>query len=247
MKNKSFDKPTVVSPEKWLAARLEFLREEKEFTKMRDRLSEHRRQLPWVRVDSPYFFDSPTGRVSLADLFGKHSQLAVYHFMFGPGWEAGCPACSFVSDSLAPSVVHLQARDVAFVAISRAPLSDIVPFKKRMGWNFNWVSSHESDFNFDYNVSFTAEQLARGKVNYNYHLMDFPKEEAPGMSIFAKDSKGDVYHTFSTFGRGLDILIGTYNVLDLVPKGRDEEADGQMSWLRYHDSYEQPADAVAAH
>jgi predicted dithiol-disulfide oxidoreductase (DUF899 family) len=246
MKNKSFDNPTVVSREKWLAARREFLREEKEFTKLRDRLSQRRRQLPWVRVDRPYVFDSASGPVSLAELFGSHSQLAVYHFMFGPGWEEGCPSCSFVSDSLAPTVVHLKARDVAFAAVSRAPLAEITPFRKRMGWDFNWVSSANSDFNFDYHVSFTAEEMARGQVEYNYRMMEFPHEEAPGMSIFAKDAKGDVFHTFSTYGRGVDYLIGTYHVLDLVPKGRDEEPDEGMSWLRYHDSYGQPADAVAA-
>jgi predicted dithiol-disulfide oxidoreductase (DUF899 family) len=247
MKNKSFDNPTVVSREKWLAARLEFLREEKEFTKIRDHISQRRRQLPWVRVDRPYVFDSPTGQVSLADLFGSHSQLAIYHFMLGPGWEEGCPACSFVSDSLAPTVVHLQARDVAFAAVSRGSLSEIAPFKKRMGWDFNWVSSENSDFNYDYHVSFTAEERARGKVNYNYRLMEFPHEEAPGMSIFAKDANGAVYHTYSTYGRGVDMLIGTYHVLDLVPKGRDEDAEGPMSWLEYHDSYGKPADAVATH
>ena len=247
MKNQTIKNPTVVSPEKWLAARRELLREEKEFTALRDRLAARRRELPWVKIDQAYTFESPNGRVSLADLFEGRSQLVVYHFMFGPGWEVGCKSCSYVSDHLAPTVVHLQARDVAFAAISHAPLAELAPFKKRMGWSFNWVSSHGSDFNRDYHVSFTAEEMARGQVDYNYRLMDFPLEEAPGLSVFAKDANGDVYHTYSTYGRGVEQLIGTYTVLDLVPKGRDEDPAATMSWVRYHDSYAQTADAVATH
>jgi predicted dithiol-disulfide oxidoreductase (DUF899 family) len=247
MKTNSFENPTVVSPEKWLAARRELLRAEKEFTKLRDRLAARRRELPWVRVDKPYVFESPSGRVTLADLFEGRSQLIVYHFMFGPGWEEGCKSCSYVSDHLAPAVVHLQARDVAFAAISHAPLGEIAPFKQRMGWSFNWVSSHGTDFNRDYHVSFTAEELARGKVYYNYGMTEFPVEEAPGLSVFARAANGEVYHTYSTYGRGLDQLIGTYTLLDLVPKGRDEDPEATMSWVRYHDRYGQPADAVATH
>lgn len=247
MKTNSFENPTIVSPEKWLEARREFLREEKEFTKMRDRLAARRRELPWVKVDKAYTFESPGGRVSLAELFEGRSQLVVYHFMFGPGWEEGCKSCSYVSDHLAPTVVHLQARDVAFAALSHAPLAEFAPFKKRMGWAFNWVSSHGSDFNYDYHVSFTAEEMARGKVYYNYDRTEFPSEEAPGLSVFAKNSNGDIYHTYSSYGRGLDQLIGTYTVLDLVPKGRDEDPEATMSWVRYHDSYGQLADAVATH
>ena len=247
MKNNSFENPTVVSPEKWLAARREFLREEKEFTRQRERLAARRRELPWVKVDKAYTFESPSGRVSLADLFEGRSQLVVYHFMFGPGWEEGCKSCSYVSDHLAPAVVHLQARDVAFAAISHAPLAEFTPFKQRMGWGFNWVSSHGSDFNRDYHVSFTPEEMARGKVDYNYRLMEFPMEEAPGLSVFAKDRHGNVYHTYSTYSRGLDQLIGTYTVLDLVPKGRDEDSEATMNWVRYHDCYGQPSDVVATH
>jgi predicted dithiol-disulfide oxidoreductase (DUF899 family) len=247
MKNKTVKNQTIVSPEKWLAARRELLREEKEFTKLRDKLAAHRRELPWVKVDKAYTFESPTGRVSLADLFESRSQLVVYHFMFGPGWEEGCKSCSYVSDHLAPAVVHLQARDVAFAAISHAPFAEFAPFKKRMGWAFNWVSSHGSDFNHDYHVSFTAEELAKGKVYYNYSMLEFPMEEAPGLSVFTKDSNGEVYHTYSTYGRGLDQLIGTYTVLDLVPKGRDEDSEATMSWVRYHDCYDQTADVVMAH
>jgi predicted dithiol-disulfide oxidoreductase (DUF899 family) len=197
MKNNIIENPTVVSPEKWLAARRELLREEKEFTKFRDQLAARRRELPWVKVNQAYTFESPTGRVSLADLFEGRSQLVVYHFMFGPGWEEGCKSCSYVSDHLAPAVAHLQARDAAFAAISHAPLAEIAPFKERMGWSYNWVSSHGNDFNRDYHVSFTAEELAKGKVCYNYDMMEFPMEEAPGLSVFARDANGDVHHTLS--------------------------------------------------
>ena len=244
MKSHTLSNPTIASPEEWLAARREFLREEKELTRLRDKLAARRRELPWVKVDKAYTFESPGGPVSLADLFEGRSQLVVYHFMFGPGWEEGCKSCSYVSDHLAATVVHLKARDVAFAAISHAPLAEFAPFKQRMGWTFNWVSSDGSDFNYDYHVSFTAEEMAKGKVYYNYELMEFPMEEAPGLSVFAKDANGDIYHTYSTYGRGLDPLIGTYTVLDLVPKGRDENPDAPMSWVRYHDRYDQPADAL---
>lgn len=244
MKTHSFKNQTVVSEDQWLAARRELLREEKELTHMRDRLAERRRKLPWVKIDKAYRFEGPDGHLSLADLFEGRSQLVVYHFMFGPGWGEGCKSCSYVSDHLAPAVVHLQARDVAFAAISRAPLAEITPFKERMGWGFNWVSSHDNDFNFDYQVSFTEEELARGKVHYNYELTAFPFEEAPGLSVFAKGTNGDVYHTYSTYSRGLDQLIGTYTVLDLVPKGRNEDPEATMSWVRYHDRYDQPTDAA---
>ncbi len=247
MKTNPFENPTVVSQEKWLAARRELLREEKELTKLRDQLAAHRRELPWVKLDKPYVFESPTGPVTLADLFEGRSQLIVYHFMFGPGWEEGCKSCSYVSDHLAPAVVHLKARDVSFAAVSHAPLAEFAPFKQRMGWAFNWVSSHGNDFNRDYHVSFTAEEMARGKVYYNYGMMEFPVEEAPGLSVFARTRSGDLYHTYSTYSRGLDSLIGTYTLLDLVPKGRDEGSDATMSWVRYHDRYEEPADVAATH
>jgi predicted dithiol-disulfide oxidoreductase (DUF899 family) len=249
MKTNSFETPTVVPEDKWIAIRRELLREEKELTKRHERLAARRRELPWVKVDKAYTFDSPGGPVSLADLFEGRSQLVVYHFMLAPGWGEGCPSCSYVADHLAPTVVHLQARDVAFAVISRAPLAEIAPFQKRMGWAFNWVSSHGNDFNFDYHVSFTGEEMARGKVYYNYALMEFPNDEAPGLSVFAKDANGDVYHTYSTYGRGVEQLMGTYTLLDLVPKGRDEGPDNEykMDWVRYHDSYGQPSDAVATH
>ena len=247
MKTNSFENPPVVSREKWLAARHELLREEKEFTQQRERLAARRRALPWALVDKPYQFDGPAGRVSLADLFEGRSQLVVYHFMLGPGWGEGCKSCSYVVDHLAPAVVHLHARDVAFAAISHAPLAEITPFQRRMGWSFNWVSSHGSDFNRDYHVSFTPDELAHGKVYYNYGLRDFPVEEAPGLSVFARAKNGQVFHTYSTYSRGLDVLIGTYTLLDLVPKGRDEDPDATMSWVRYHDSYDRTPNAISAH
>jgi predicted dithiol-disulfide oxidoreductase (DUF899 family) len=246
MKNNSSKNPTVVSPEKWLAARQELLREEKEFTRLGDKLAARRRALPWVKM-KPYLFDSPGGKVTLAELFEGRSQLMVQHFMLGPGWEQGCKSCSFMMDHFNPTVVHLKARDVAFAAISHAPLKDILPFKQRMGWAVNWVSSHGSGFNQDFQVSFTEEEIKRGGVYYNYHQMDFPQTEAPGISVFARDAAGDVYHTYSTFGRGVEVVMTTYDLLDLVPKGRDEENDEfGMGWLRHHDRYEQSADVAAA-
>jgi predicted dithiol-disulfide oxidoreductase (DUF899 family) len=247
MKTNPFENPIVVSEDKWLTARRELLREEKEFTKMRDRLTAHRRALPWVKVAKPYVFESPSGPVSLAELFNGRNQLAIYHFMLGPGWEEGCPSCSFIADHLVPTLVHLQARDVALAVVSRAPLAEITPFKERMGWAFNWVSSHGNDFNFDYHVSFTEEELARKTVYYNYRLTEFPNEEAPGFSVFAKNASGDIYHTYSTYGRGVEQFMGTYTILDLVPKGRDEGPTNEykMDWVRHHDRYDQPADVVA--
>jgi predicted dithiol-disulfide oxidoreductase (DUF899 family) len=245
MKTNPFEKPTVVSSEAWLAARRELLREEKELTKLRDRLAARRRELPWVKVDQPYVFESPTGPVKLADLFDGRSQLVIYHFMFGPGWEEGCKSCSYVSDHLDAAVVHLKARDVSFAAISHAPLAEFAPFKERLGWSFTWVSAHGSTFNRDFHVSFTPEEQAKGPVYYNYGLMEFPSEEAPGLSVFARAKNGEIYHTYSTYSRGLDQLIGTYTILDLVPKGRDEEADATMSWVRYHDRYDHSPDALA--
>jgi predicted dithiol-disulfide oxidoreductase (DUF899 family) len=229
----------VVSPEKWVAARKELLRKEKEFTRLRDELSRQRRELPWEKVEKPYVFDGPGGKVTLADLFAGKRQLIAYHFMFGPGWEQGCPSCSFIADHFEGSAVHLAHRDVTLLAVSRAPLPQIAAFKKRMGWRFKWVSSHGNDFNRDYHVSFTKDELATGNVDYNYELQPFPAEEAPGVSVFSKDgTTGDVFHTYSSYARGVDILVGAYNYLDLVPKGRDEGALAfTMAWVRHHDRY----------
>ncbi len=198
-------------------------------------------------MTKPYTFASPNGHVSLADLFEGRSQLIVQHFMLGPGWEEGCKSCSFMMDHFNPTVPHLNARDVAFAAISQAPLAEILPFKARMGWPINWVSSHGTGFNFDFHVSFTETEMASGQVDYNYTKLPFPHEEAPGISVFARDANGTVYHTYSTYGRGVEVVMATYHLLDLVPKGRDEVGlEYGMEWLRHHDRYEQPADAVAA-
>ena len=228
----------VVSRDEWLAARKQHLKKEKEFTRLRDKLSAERRELPWVKVEKNYVFDGPKGKETLADLFDGRSQLIVYHFMFGPEWEQGCPSCSFLSDHIDGGVVHLAHRDVTFVVVSRAPLPKIEAFKKRMDWRFKWVSSYGSDFNFDYHVSFTKDETTKGKVYYNYVMKEFPSDEGPGISVFYKDGTGDIFHTYSAYARGLDILVGAYNYLDLVPKGRDEaELPWTMAWVRHHDKY----------
>jgi predicted dithiol-disulfide oxidoreductase (DUF899 family) len=232
--------PNVVSHAEWLAARREFLSKEKEFTHLRDELSRQRRTLPWEKVEKPYQFDSTQGKRTLADLFDGRSQLIVYHFMLVPGWEQGCPGCSYLADHFDGPTLHLANRDATLVVASRAPLAEIEVFKKRMGWKFQWVSSFGSDFNFDYHVSFTLEDKARGTVDYNYALGKFVSEEGPGVSVFTKDAAGEVFHTYSSYARGLDILVGTYNFLDLVPKGRDEDGlPSSMAWVRHHDRYTQ--------
>ena len=228
----------VVSRGEWLEARRMHLAREKEFTRLRDRLGAERRALPWVKVDKPYVFERPQGTVTLPELFGGRHQLIVYHFMLGPGWQEGCPSCSFLADHIDGAVVHLAQRDVTLLAVSRAPLRQIAAFKQRMGWRFTWVSSYGSEFNFDYHVSFTKAQMAGGAVDYNFAPREFPSEEAPGLSVFYKDEHGDVFHTYSAYARGLDLLVGAYNYLDLAPKGRDEEALAfTMAWVRHHDRY----------
>ena len=229
----------IVSKEEWIAARKRLLKKEKEATRLSDELGAERRKLPWVKVGKNYVFDTPGGKMTLADLFGDRSQLVVYHFMFGPDWQEGCPSCSFVCDHIDGTLPHLAARDVSVAVVSRAPLAKIEGFKRRMGWRFKWVSSHGSDFNGDYHVSFTEAELAKGKVDYNYTMQEFPSAEAPGLSVFHKDAAGDIYHTYSTYGRGLELLMGTYMVLDVTPKGRDEDHFGfPMEWIRYHDRYD---------
>lgn len=230
----------IVSRDEWLAARKAHLIKEKEFTRLRDRLSAERRALPWVKVEKNYEFDGPNGKEALADLFAGRSQLIIYHFMLGPEWEAGCKSCSFLADHFDGSVIHLAHRDVTFVVVSRAPLSKIEAYKKRMGWRFKWVSSFGSDFNSDFNVSFTQDDLARGKTIYNYQVRESQEEgEAPGASVFYKDENRAIFHTYSTYARGLDMLVGAYNFLDLVPKGRDETGlPFTMEWVRRHDEYE---------
>jgi predicted dithiol-disulfide oxidoreductase (DUF899 family) len=230
--------PNVVSQAEWLAARKDLLAKEKSFSHQRDELSAERRKLPWVKVEKEYVFDTPDGKQSLADLFSGKSQLIVYHFMFGPGWQEGCPSCSFLADHFDGSVIHLAHRDVTLLVVSRAPLPQIEAFKKRMGWRFKWASSYGTDFNSDYHVSFTKEEKAAGKVYYNYDITTFPSEEGPGASVFYKDSAGSIFHTYSTYARGLDTLIGAYNFLDLTPKGRDEDGVAHsMAWVRHHDKY----------
>ena len=227
----------VVSREQWLVARKDLLTREKELTRLRDEVSRHRRELPWVKIDKEYVFDGPDGRETLTDLFDGRSQLIVYHFMLGPGWEEGCKSCSYLADHFDGANWHLPHRDVTFVVISRAPLSEIQSYQKRMGWCFKWISSHGNDFNFDYHVSFTEEDEKKGKVYYNYATQDFISDELPGLSVFYKDENGDVFHTYSTYARGLDSLVGAYNFLDLTPKGRNENPDSTMDWVRRHDEY----------
>jgi predicted dithiol-disulfide oxidoreductase (DUF899 family) len=228
----------IVTADEWLTARKALLIKEKALTRQHDALSAERRQLPMVKVEKPYVFDTSDGQETLADLFGNRTQLIVYHFMMGPDWTEGCPSCSLLCDHIDGSLVHLAQRDVAFVAISRAPLANIASFKRRMGWRFKWVSSYGNDFNTDYRVSFSSEEMASGRMYYNFETSDFPADEAPGVSIFFKNAAGDVLHTYSTYGRGGDILIGAYNYLDLTPKGRDEGGlPFPMAWVRHHDRY----------
>lgn len=240
---------TVVSQAEWLAARRALLAQEKEFTRARDALSAQRRQLPWVRVEKNYVFDGPEGKETLADLFGGKSQLIVYHFMLGPGWLEGCPSCSFLADHFDGAIPHLAQRDVNFVAVSHAPVKEIDAYKKRMGWKFKWLSSYGNDFNFDFHVSFTKEEAASGQAEYNFAKGDLsggPGEERPGLSAFIKDGDA-VFRTNSTYGRGLDIIVGAYNMLDLVAKGRDEAAlPWPMAWVRRHDEYEPAPQPKAA-
>jgi predicted dithiol-disulfide oxidoreductase (DUF899 family) len=233
-------KHKVVSEEQWVEARRAHLAKEKELTRRRDELARERRELPWVRVGKEYVFDSPRGRVTLAELFGGRSQLLIYHFMFGPEWKEGCPSCSLVVDHLDGAVPHLAARDVSLVVVSRAPLAKLEAFERRMGWRFPWVSSFGSDFNYDFHVSFRPGDKKGGKVEYNYTMQAFPSEEGPGASVFYRDREtGEIFHTYSTYGRGLDAFVGTYTLLDLVPKGRDEDGLGfPMAWVRHHDRYE---------
>jgi predicted dithiol-disulfide oxidoreductase (DUF899 family) len=238
-------KQKVVSREQWLKARKALLAKEKALTGIRDVVAEARRKLPRVRIEKPYVFDTAGGKRSLVELFGAKQQLVVYHFMFAPGWQEGCPSCSFLVDHVDGALPHLAARDVSFVAVSRAPLPQIQSFQHRMGWRFEWVSSFETDFNYDFQVSFTAQQRAKGRIRYNYGELEFSGEELHGASVFYKDSAGAVFHTYSSYGRGLDLMLGAYNWLDIVPKGRDEDGLAfTMSWLRHHDRYGEDSTAV---
>jgi predicted dithiol-disulfide oxidoreductase (DUF899 family) len=227
----------VVSHAEWLAARTAFLAREKEFTRARDELNRQRRELPWEKVEKSYLFDGPNGEETLADLFGKRSQLVVYHFMFRPGTSEGCKHCSFWADNFNGIGVHLNHRDVTLVAISRAPLATLEAFKKRMGWGFKWVSSGRTDFNYDYQASFTPEQIKSGAAYYNYGKQKVG-EDREGVSVFFKDESGAIFHTYSCYARGIDMMNTAYHYLDLVPKGRDEAPPkSPQYWVQYHDRY----------
>ncbi len=229
----------VVTRDRWVAERKSLLAREKEMTRLRDELARERRQLPWVLVDKPYVFDAPGGKRTLADLFDGKRQLVVQHFMFAPGWAQGCPSCSFMADHVDGARPHLAQRDVAFAAVSRAPLADIERFRERMGWQFPWVSSFGTDFNRDFHVSFAPEESERGEVYYNFGMTAFPQEEAPGISAFMRNDAGQVFHTYSTYGRGVELMMGAYDLLDIAPKGRDEDnLPFAMDWVRHHDRYE---------
>jgi predicted dithiol-disulfide oxidoreductase (DUF899 family) len=239
----------VVSREEWIEARKAHLAHEKEYTRARDRLSEERRALPWVSVDKAYWFDGPNGQVTLADLFKGRSQLVVQHFMFAPDWDEGCKSCSFWADGFERMIPHLAARDTTLVAISRAPLEKLIAFKQRMGWTFDWLSSANSDFNFDYAVSFTPDQIQSGAKVYNFGSSGFSIEEAPGISVFYRDERGDIYHTYSCFARGLEMMNAAYHYLDLTPLGRHEEGlPYPMDWVRHRDQYQPtPVQASCCH
>jgi predicted dithiol-disulfide oxidoreductase (DUF899 family) len=228
----------VVSRQDWLAERRNLLAREKELTRLSDQIARERRALPWVHLEKNYLFDTLEGQRSLADLFNSRRQLLMQHFMFGPGWGQGCESCSYMADHTDPTITHLAQRDVAFVAVSSAPLLEIERFRRRMGWQFSWVSSHGTDFNRNFGVSFTPDEMASGKADYNFGGAP-AGEEMPGVSAFYRNEAGDVFHTYSTYGRGVEVMMHTYQLLDLMPKGRNEDdLDFTMAWVRHHDRYE---------
>ena len=233
-------KPDIVSQDEWLKARTALLLEEKEFTRLRDQLSQKRRQLPWVKVDKNYSFEGVNGTETLSDLFDGRSQLIIYHFMYGPDWEDACPSCSFWADNFNGIDIHLKHRDASLVAISRASLDQLQAYSKRMGWDFKWLSSSASEFNYDFQASFRAEEMEQGDVFYNFKMGQFPADEAPGISVFYKNEQDEVFHTYSCYARGLDMLNGAYHYMDLLPKGRDEDdLEFTMAWLRRRDQYDE--------
>jgi len=232
----------VVSREAWLAARTELLRKEKEFTRLRDQLSEERRALPWVKVEKDYVFDGPGGKETLTDLFDGRSQLVVKHFMFGPDWSEGCVGCSFEMDQVQGALMHIGHHDVAYAAVSRAPFPKIEAFRRRMGWSIKWVSSCNNDFNYDFNVSFTPEEIANHAAYYNYRRGASVIDEMSGRSVFYKDEQGQIFHTYSSFARGGEMFLTSYAFLDITPKGRDETINGNLTdWVRHHDRYDDTA------
>lgn len=230
----------TASRDEWLTARKELLAKEKELTRHRDEVNEARRQLPWVMIEKPYLFDTPQGKCTLAELFDGRRQLIIQHFMYGPDWQEGCTGCSFGADHIDGAIQHLVHHDVTYVAVSRAPLEKLIAYKKRMGWKFLWVSSAGSDFNFDFNVSFRREDLDKGKVLYNYEMIETKMDELPGSSVFYKDDNADIYHTYSSYGRGNEEVIGAYMLLDMTPLGRNENGPHHnlMDWVKRHDQYE---------
>ena len=237
----------IITRDRWIAERKALLAREKELTQLGDRIAQERRALPWVKLDdAAYVFDTPVGPRRLSELFQGRRQLLVQHFMLAPGWEQGCKSCSFMADHLDGMAPHLAHRDIALLAVSRAPLAEIEAFKRRMGWQFAWASSQGNDFNRDFHVSFTSADRVDGAVYYNFHMTPFPLEEAPGISIFCRDDAGQVFHTYSTFGRGVEVMMGTYRLVDLTPKGRDEADGGGMAWVRHHDRYEDLAAPAAS-
>ena len=238
----------VVTRDDWLVQRRELLEREKALTRQRDQIARDRRALPWVRIDKAYVFDTRAGRRTLSELFDGRRQLMIQHFMFAPGWEQGCKSCSFMADHLAGAQIHLEQRDLTVVLVSRAPLADLERFRRRMGWPFKWASSHDSDFNRDFAVSFPPESRVGGEVDYNYRRTAFPQDEAPGISFFFRNDAGEVFHTYSTFGRGVEAMMMTYDMLDMAPQGRGEDQDAHgMQWVRHHDRYDAtPADAPAS-
>lgn len=230
----------VVSRDEWLAARRDLLAKEKKLTRLRDELNAERRALPWVKVEKAYVFDTPEGKTTLSGLFGRNSQLIVHHFMFGPGWDAGCVGCSFAADHIEGALVHLERHDISMVRVSRAPLAEIETYWQRMGWRVPWVSSHDSEFNYDYHVSFSPEDIAARRAYYNYRVVDIEIEDLSGLSVFYKDRSGDVFHTYSTYARGDELVDTSYMLLDMTPKGRNENGPSYnlMDWVRRHDEYE---------
>jgi predicted dithiol-disulfide oxidoreductase (DUF899 family) len=237
----------VVSMDRWIAERQALLAREKELTRLRDRIARERRALPWVRIEKEYVFDTLEGPRALPDLFEGRRQLVVQHFMFAPGWEQGCPSCSFMADHIDGARPHLEQRDLTLLVVSRAPLADIERFRNRMGWRFPWVSSHGTDFNYDFGVSFRSKERASGKVRYNYTLQAFPHDEAPGISAFYRDNTGAVFHTYSTYGRGVELMMGAYDLLDIAPRGRDEDGlSFPMEWVQHHDRYQRNPAAKAS-
>ncbi len=235
---KSLEGHKIVSENDWVEARKSLLIKEKEFTVLRDQLNQQRRELPWKAVNKEYLFEGPNGKETLTDLFDGRSQLIVYHFMFDPSWDAGCPHCSFWADNFNDIIVHLNQRDVTMIVASRAPYSKLAEYERRMGWDFKWVSSYDSDFNFDFDVSFTPEELDKKEAFYNYNLQDTNSPEREGVSVFYKDPASQVFHTYSAYARGIDMLNVAYHYLDLVPKGRDEEDhEFRQFWVRRHDEY----------